>query len=405
MRTRRLLQTWLAVAALGLLAGLPVAHAETHPETALTLAAQTERADLVVVAEPRNDGERGLLGRIEVEFVVREVLAGEVAVGETLVVLIDDRGHAAPFTAGQRHLVFLAERRVRPDRTTFEPLVGAFSVRRLSDEEGTTRFPAIVRELAESLGRTATADAGELRRDLVRWVGDEDAGIAWSAAVDLAGRPALLDALTDDERGAVVRAFARSTETNAARRALATLCGAVGGDDAVEALVLSLTGGDASTYRAAVADALQATGRTGFATTRLRAALGEASGPARRHLLHALGRVGDATVATDLAAGLSTDDPLQRIECAHALGLLARRVRAEDPEERIAGREALTAALPELRTENEIRAVCWALAQLDEPAAYDVLRDARETDDRPSVRRWAESYLRRPRQSLVLRRR
>jgi hypothetical protein len=172
-----------------------------------------------------------------------------------------------------------------------------------------------------------------------------------------------------------------------------------------------------------------ATGGTGAAGATAVPPVATASAPAvaqRCALLGALAVVGGTTAVSEVRALLTDAAPAVRVEAAAALGGMARNARLRDPEARLgvaatlSGRltsllaaaaspespdpaaSAATAAATAAALEPETRAVLWALAQLDEPGAFDVLRATAKSDATPAATRdYAARLLARPRQSLV----
>jgi HEAT repeat protein len=171
-------------------------------------------------------------------------------------------------------------------------------------------------------------------------------------------------------------------------------------------LVQSLLLPDAARIRGSVAEALRRMDAP-TAEPSLVAALADANPAQRCALLGALGIVGGAASAPAVKPLLADADGGVRIEAAAALGGLARNARAKSADARIGAADVLAArvigkaadALPE----NEMRAVIWALAQLDEPRAFDALRKIAADASRGAMSGYAARLLARPRQSLILR--
>lgn len=389
MRIRTFLPTLLLAAA-------APAFAETIDAESAALGWQTERADAVVVASFVR--ELPLEASREAEFRVERSLKGDAVAGDTLVVARADRGHGAPWTEGLPHLLFLAkvgEGNVRA------PVAGAFSVRALPEGSPEARFPDLVASLAQTLA--AGGDAG-LRSLLVTWMEDADAGVAWSAATDFVRHRELHGSLTSAESARVVAAFAARPFGKRTKEALGYAAAATRTSAAVEALADALAADGGRAIRGALAEALRRTGSASAPAALVRR-LADAPPGREPALLGALGVVGDAASAAAVRARLASADATVRAEAAAALGGIARNVRRADPEARLQAADALaegvTGKAAETMPAQELRARLWALAQLDEARAFDVLRDVAARSVVPDARRYAERLLAQPRQSLI----
>ncbi|MHC4859248.1 MAG: HEAT repeat domain-containing protein [Planctomycetota bacterium] len=208
--------------------------------------------------------------------------------------------------------------------------------------------------------------------------------------------------LTEQEGKLVIDAYRNHPIGKASKEALAMAVAMSGHKGAGDALLESLLFPKSVRIRGAVGDALWRL-KDSSVPGKLVGNLEEADPRHRATLVQVLGRVGkkpEAPAARKLLA-----DPVAdvRIEAAHALGRIARNAREDDPTARVGGRADLYRRVLLSKTKNELRACLWALAQLDDPEAFDLLRRLADKDDRPLVRRLAKSYLERPRVSLVLR--
>lgn len=398
--------TPLAALALALAASLvaaisPVA-ASTHDATTVTLGWQTEAADEIVVGfvVPGSEGAaRPEMG--DVEFRVDRPIKGELTAGASVRIRLDGHGRDTPWRAGLAHLVFLRRGDAKSGVPQIHvPVSGDFSVRALPAGSAEERFPALVATLRETLD---AKDAAALRSLLVTWMEDADPGVAWSAATDFVRHRELAAALPESESARIVAAFRRQPLGKATKGALALAVAATRSADAAPALVEALLVPGASSIRAVVGEALRRlddpAGPSLVATR-----LADATAAQRPVLLGALAVAGGAPEAPAVRPLLADADATVRAEAAAALGSLARNARARDADARLGVARALTERLQRAAElpEDEIRALLWALAQLDEPGAFDAVRAAAADETLPApVRDWAASLAARPRQSLV----
>ncbi len=391
------------VAAATAFALAPAARAESRDPRTVALGWLTENADAVVlgpvVQEARLPGSRV----VEAEVRADETIRGAGEAGATLTVACEDHGEGLPWVAGDRRLWFLRALPAAPGGPKrWTPLSGPFGVRAVPAEGPAARLPGLVRALAATLGEGGEVrDPAALRALLVRWIEDDDPGVAWTGATDLVRHAELHGDLSPEERNRIVAAFRRCPVGKDTKRVLAEATAVTRDPAAAAALVDALREPGARDIRGAVGDALRRLGDPS-ATRRILDRLEGADAPRRADLLEVLGALGAVEAAE--AVRRAVEDPVAavRVEAAHALGLLARAAREGEPSARVGGRERLERMLAGARAENEVRASLWALAQLDEPEAWAALRRAVQ-DDRETVRRYAERYLRTPRQSLILR--
>lgn len=398
------LAPFLAAAVLVSSALASVVRAETHDDETVALAYQTEHADAVLVADLDSVTDDGALGGREITFSVRETLRGDAATDARVVVVFPDLGHGTPWREGARHLLFLRRLDVPAGvATRYEPVTGTLSFFVLPADGPENRMPGMVRELVSMLGRgTTVARPDALRQLLVRWMEDDEPGVVWSAATDFVHHERLHGALTEQEGKRIVEAYRRHPVGKRSKHALALATAATRHAHAGRALVDSLLGPDASQIRGMVCDALARLDDPAVPAL-LHAALRVAPPERRPWLVTAIGSVG-VEPSVSVVKPLLIDPSRQvRVEAAHALGRIARRVRERDSEDRIAAHGALHAFALTARTKNEQKASLWALAQLDAPDAYAILRKLATHDVRPDVRRFARRYLDRPRLSLILR--
>ena len=395
----------VAVGMLAALALVSAAHAETLDAETLTLGYQTEHADAVVLADHRGEQAEGATGKREVTFAVHESIRGSLAAGANVVVVHPDMGHGRPWRAGARHLLFL--RRIEfpeglPARFSF--LTGTYGIRPVPESGPASRFPGMVREIAATLGEGAEIEKPEeLERLLLGWIQDADPGVVWSAATDFVRHAKLFGEIAEKDSKGIVDAYVRHPIGKASKDALALAVAAARHPKAGEVLVESLLLPESRRIRGAVGDALWRLADPEVPAL-VASKIAEADAGHRATLVQVLGLVGGGEQASTVQTLLEDEkDVSVRIEAAHALGRIARNVRESDPTERVRGRVELYSRILLAKHPNELRACLWALAQLDAPEAFALLRYLIENDERPLVRRLAKRYLERPRTSLVLR--
>ncbi len=389
----------LSLAALAALSCVRVASAEVYPAETLAFGYLVEHADAVVVATPIDDRSEGDRGVHWITLEVEESIRGPLVRMERVTLLFQDLGAGLPYALRERHLAFL---RALP-ATEGQPrrwalLSGELGIRPVPASGPVARFPGLCRDIAEVLD-----DAAGYRALLVRGIEDEDPGMAWSAATDLVRHAEMHAALTPDEQTRIVSAFERQPIGKETKKALALAAGATLHPSAAPALVASLLLPRAREIRIEVGEALRRLGSP-HAVALLVQALEQAESEQAVNLLNALGTMAPAAAPAAEAARGRVLDPVRavRIEAAHALGLVVREQHRANPSVRLRGREDLLTALAKAGTGNEQLAVVWALAQFDEPAAYEALETLAASDERPLVRQAAERYLANPRLSLVL---
>jgi hypothetical protein len=395
-----------ALLAAGLLAAAALpARAETRDPRTVTLGWMTEHADAVVLgraAEERVLDDRGL--RRELDFVVDESLRGAATAGTTAVIVHEGLGEAPPWKAGAVHLAFLKAVTVPAGTPARWSLVsGAFSLKPIPAEGPEARFPAEVRALAACLGADGSVAKPEALRDrFLAGMGEEDPGLAWSAAVDFVRHEPLHGTLTPEHRARVLAAFRRQPFGKQAKPALALAVAATRDPAAARTLVEGLDDPRARPARVEIAEALRQLADPG--TAKLLVSRLPEAGPAKRaDLLRVLGLAGAVDGAPAARERLADPVAEVRVEAAQAVGLLARAAREREPGSSVPGRAELEKVVaPEAAGANELRAALWALAQLDDAEAWAALRRLAAEDARESVRRDAERYLKRPRQSLIL---
>ena len=371
--------------------------AETHDSRTITLGYLTEHADTVATVTAGTETAIEA-DRWRVVFTIGDVLRGDVE-GATLEV--ERRANEEAYPVGTKYLAFL--RRVeREEWTGWRPVTTTFGMRPLPELGPETRFPGIVRDLASTLGEGPDVrDPIRLRALLVQGMADADAGIAWSSAMDFVRHTELHEGLSADQRATILDAYRRQPIGKMTKRALAYAVAATRDPKAGDLLLESLQDPRARYICGAVAEALRRLADPAV-PGKVVEQLEGADTERRVHLFTVLGRLGAKVGAEAAVAHLDDPAPRVRLVAAHALGLTARAVHADDPTVKVGGLDKLKSWLAAAKTENEISACLWALAQLDAPEAYDVVRAARD-DEREVVRRYAASYLRFPRQSLILR--
>jgi hypothetical protein len=404
MKPLRLLAS-LATVAAALLAAAPGARAESHDPQHLAFGWLTENADAVVVAVASADrtGE----GRLRlVTLTVEESLRGTLAAGAEATLEVQDVGEAVPYALGARHLAFLRALPVAEGQPArFGLLSGEFGIRAVPAAGPEARFPDVCRRIAATLdARGAVRESARYRMLLVETLEDADAGIAWSGATDLVRHEEMHAELTGDEKRRIVRAFVRQPIGRDTKKALALAAAATRDPEAAPALVASLLHPRSRETRIEVGEALRRLADPAAAEL-LAKALPAAETAVRETLLNVLGALGASGVGAAAAARDALSDPVPsvRVEAAQALGLLARAQHRADPDAALVGRAELARAVATASTENELLANVWALAQYDEPEAYEALRRLAASDERAVVRKAAERYLANPRLSLVLR--
>lgn len=375
-----------------LLALCATVRAESHDASTVALGYLTEHADLAVVATAGPETRPG-----RVAFTVADVLRGTV---NDAAIVVSRRDGEATYPVGTRYLAFL-----RRDGESWRPLSRTFGMRIARETGPESRFPGIVRAIAATLGENRAVAAPErLRALLVQWMADADPGIALSAALDFDRHDALHAGLTEEQRARILDAYRRCPVGKDTKRALAHAVAATADPAAAALLVSSLKDPRAREIRIAVGAALRRLADP--AASRLLIEFLKTARPVQRaDTLTVLGFLGTKEAA--LAARDHLGDAARdvRVTAAHVLGLAARALRTRESETKvdIAGQAQLEKLLANAVHENEMRAALWALAQLDRPAAYDVLRKAAQDDPRATVRRYAARYLKAPRQSLLLR--
>jgi len=390
------------VAAVVLTAAIAPALAERHPEHMIALGYQTEHADVVALARAGAEAVDEDAGTITASFEVEQAIRGDAVSGARLTVVRRDVGHGTSWTDGDLYLVFL---RAAPDGR-YESLSGVFGIRPVTAGTPSARFPAIAGRIAATLGDGAeVTDPDTLRTLLARWATDRDDGIAASAALDLVRHEELLPGLDDEQRFALVQSF-RKRSPGRARRQIALAAAAGRHIDAASALVDGLLEPGARADRGGLADALSRLGDP-RAEDRILTRLAPSNAEQRSNLLTALGRIGGDRSVNAIQALLEDADPGVRVEAAHALGNVARNIHRASPGEPVSGRAELIALLDAAEAKegakNEVRAAIWALAQLDDPQAFDALRTiAASTERSAAVRAYAKRILERPRVMLVL---
>ena len=409
MRTRARLLSAAVIFALaaGALAPVPAARAETRNAATVTLGWQSENADAILVGTVLSASRDAASPERTIDVRVDRVLAGTPAAGSTVRVTCEDHGAGAAWTDGTQVLVFLRRVPSGAATETWVPLSGAFSLRALPAGSAEARFPALVTSLRKALD---AKDPALLRALLVTWMDDTDAGVAWSAATDFVRHEELHAALTDGERARIVDAYTRQPIGKNTKDALAFAVAVTGSPAAAPALVDSLLLPGAGRIRATVAEALRRIGSPETESLVI-ARLRDAKPEQQESLLAALAVVGGSAAAREIRPLLESATAAVRVGALSALGNAARNVRAADPTARLNLAETLAGRLPGRShatdapppTTDEIRATLWALAQLDEPAAYDALRTFAAEGDPIDLRDYAARLVARPRQSLVLR--
>ena len=120
----------------------------------------------------------------------------------------------------------------------------------------------------------------------------------------------------------------------------------------------------------------------------------------RADTANVLGRLRVEAAQAALEKALVDPAPVVRIEAALAMGEMARAVRAEK-RKTLELHEQLADAVGDATSLDETKALLWAAAQLDTQEGYDIVREARKSED-AAVRRFAERTLENPRRRLVL---
>jgi hypothetical protein len=357
----------------------------------VALGHQTERADLVAIGTLRSEEPA--------VFALTEVIRGEGEAGESVTVLVPpDEGGRWP--VGVPHLLFL--RRLEEDAPIFAPVAGGASVVAVA-EGPEARFPEVVRRIAATLpaGDRAGDPASRLAL-LVDLMGDPDPGLAWSAAVDFEAWEDLHGLVSADDGRRILAAFTGRKAGKRDKEALAMAVGMARPAGALDALLDGVDPAGGTSLRGTIGDALV---RLADPETSARIAerIGKAEGAARADFLALLGAAGEGQVALGAVRRYTTDPtPAARLEAAHALGRIARRIRQAGPGTEVEGRTELVGLLGAAHSDAERKASLWALAQLDDPEAFALLRRLAEEDPREYVRRTARLYLTRPRLTLTL---
>lgn len=398
-RPGRNLIAGLVLAAAAFAAG--PARAETHDAASVALGWQLEHADAVVVGAVTREDRDAAAETRTIEVRVDENVAGTSAAGTVVTVTFADHGLGTPWDTRVPVLLFLRREAGLPGAPArWLPVSGAFSVRPLASGTAEARFPALVGQL-----RDAMADPAALRALLVAWMEDSDPGVAWSAATDFVRHEELHAGLSDPERARIVAAFARQPIGKTTKETLAYAAAATRTPSAVRALADSLLLDGSLRIRSAVGEALRRMD-TPAAETELASRLAGARPDQQASLLAALGVAGSGSAAPAAQSLLASADGAVRIEAAAALGGMARNARRRDPAARLGVAAALDARLTAKDAASlpadEVRAVLWALAQLDESEGYAALRTFEKSSAPGTLRDYATQLLARPRLSLVL---
>jgi HEAT repeat protein len=370
-----------------------VALAESHDASTITLGYLTEHSDAVAVLTAGAESAPG-----QVIFTVGSVLRGRI---DGATVEIARSADEPQYPVGQRYLAFLT-RVVTDDGAYWRPATRTFGMRELPEKGPETRFPEIVGRIAGTLGEgNEVREPDRLRSILVSLMDDADPGIAWSGALDFVRHHELHEGLSEAERATILAAYRRQPIGKATKGALAYAVAATRDPAAGTVLLDSMAAKGASRIRTAVGEALRRLADPAV-PAELSKRIDKAEGEGRADLLIVLGGMETPEGVESAARHLDDETRVVRLAAAHTLGLSARALHAGKPAAEVPGLDKLRLWLENVRSENEIRACLWAIAQLDRPEAYDVLRNAL-TDPREDVRRFASQYLKQPRQSLLLR--
>jgi hypothetical protein len=377
------------------------ARAGSWAQESLALGYQTENADLVamgtLVSAEADASGRNLI----VTFALTESIRGDGKAGDSVVVHHPNLGHRPPWVEGRSHLLFL--RRQGDEKVFYIALVGPYSIRAIPETGDMARMPGIVRKIASTLKTDdRPADAAKLRSLLVGWMEDASAGVAWSAALDFIRREDLHEGLDDGQRARILKAFAGHPYGKASKDALAVAVAMARPAGAGAVLVDSLLDEKGRSIRGTVADAL-ARIEDPKVPAYIAKKLGDAKPRARADLLHVLGPIGGAESVAVVRKYVPDATAAVRLEAAHSLGQIARTVREDKPDAVVEGRTELEGMLAAAKTQHEMQAALWALAQLQDPDAVKLLERLEKEDSRAFVRTWAKRYRDRPRLSLILR--
>ncbi len=390
--------TKLAPAAvlLTLLAVVP-AGAETQETDAITLGSMAERADFVGLAEAVAPAE----GEGTWTLRVTERWRGS---GVPLEIRL--RTRPAGLLVGAEYMVLAAA----GEDAVYTPLSSTYGVRKTAGEEAAP-LVAYTRAYVASLGAPEREeDASALRAHLVSSLASESSGVPFSAGRDLLRRTDLHAALTNAQRAEVSTAIARPRKPDADLASI-LLAGVLGDDRADAALVARLLDPSSRHLRRHITHSLALRATPALVQT-LVGELKGATTAQRQDIANALGRLERPEALAQLLLFLRDPSVEVRVESAHGLGLLARAVRrapADDAVPLDAERSHLDAAREPLRTvvntaksQNERKAAVWALAQIDTPESWALVRKMAAEHAHEDVRRFATQYLSRPRVALLL---
>lgn len=377
-----------AMLAVALLVGGAVrpALAESHAAEDVTPAALVRGSDAVVVVtrvgpEP---------GRPEPGLRVDEVLFGTVPSGSVVGARDEDGRRALVVEDGFRGVAAL----VRTGDGGWGLRGGALGLLPEAAEGEPTA--ALFRELATLLrGDGATPEPARFRAALVAAVDGAPSRVRAGAALDLVRESVDLASASEGERAALQRAFDRVLASDASRPFLATALLRTGAPGGPMADAVAMVGG---LHIAEAVGAALGERDDGEALRRLAAASASTTPAVRRSVARALGASRHAAARPGLLPLLADGDAAVRREAILGLGLHRAPDAASALLRRFQGDGTPSSAE---RDADLRRALCWALAQCDEPSAWEALRRTAEGDEDTRVRAEAEAVLRNPRRSWV----
>jgi HEAT repeat protein len=382
-------------ALLALLAAAAPAFGESRPEESVTPLGLVRGADVVAVVKGAapEPGAAVVPGR----FQVRELLRGALRPGEEIPLPRALGAGGEPVVTDGHFVVFLSRRaegglELRGGELGLVPLPEVPAG--MPEARAVALFRVLVREVGPD-GRLA--DRSRARAVLVEAATSVGPRLRAGAAFDLVREPGLLDGATDAERDALVRAFVAARGGERVKSHLARVLGRLRPDGAAELLAEALFAPGGEAIRPAVGLALADLGDAG-ALAPFAARANDPSPDVRTLVAGTLGWSGLADARPVLERLLAAAEPAVRLEAAHALG----RLRLADAAPALLRRFRSEGGVPAPERDGEVRrALAWALAQCDDPAAWAALGEAATSDDDARFRAHVAAILRDPRRGFV----
>jgi hypothetical protein len=393
--TSNLLRRAAVVAALAAaFLAIPRARAESRAEEDVTPLGLVRHAALVAVVEgqaPAAGSEA--LGSLRVEEVLR---GGPAKQGDVVEVRGDPRREDLRVLPGTRSLGFF----VRGADGRWEIYAGALGLVALEDAAaGDGATLSLFRTLSGEIGpegRIAVPDVA--RAALVRAATAVGGRNGSGAALDLVREPGLLAGATEADRAALVAAFSSAAPASREKGHLARVVGMLRPEGAGRILVDALLGDGGGLLRSAVGRALGDLGDP-EALSLLASRTATASPDLRGRAATALGWSGMPAARAPLEALLGAAEPAVRFEAAIGVGRLGLADSAPALLRRFRGDGA---GGPAAEGDREVRkALVWALARCDDPAAWRSLEESARADADETFRGYVADVLRNPRREFV----